>query len=158
MSDVTEFKRDHYYQALREYGLPHHLAETIVDEFGHACGAMVVGAQINEQLRAEVGRLKAELAALKARRCETCHFWHDDECALWDGIPMGKQGRCDQWEPKDAADDEWRPSPCFPGCVHDWERLPQCEWPWIACCRICGLSLVEGEEEGMQEDEEAADG
>ncbi len=104
MSDVTEFKRDHYYQALREYGLPHHLAETIVDEFGHACGAMVVGAQINEQLRAEVGRLKAELAALDARRCETCKSWRGAIDA--DGwrtckslhTPMPPDARCDKWQ------------------------------------------------------------
>jgi len=119
MSDVTEFKRDHYYQALREYGLPHHLAETIVDEFGHACGAMVVGAQINEQLRAEVGRLKAELAALKARRCETCRH-----CKQWttsDGEPRAACTRlsdahkviefvvperdgCSRWQDKETAD------------------------------------------------------
>ena len=119
MSDVTEFKRDHYYQALREYGLPHHLAETIVDEFGHACGAMVVGAQINEQLRAEVGRLKAELAALDARRCETCRH-----CKQWttsDGEPRAACTRlsdahkviefvvperdgCSRWQDKEAAD------------------------------------------------------
>ena len=116
MSDVTEFKRDHYYQALREYGLPHHLAETIVDEFGHACGAMVVGAQINEQLRAEVGRLKAELAALDARRCETCKhwsriydcdfgfcgFWTDDR-SIWHTYD---DERCRNWQGKGAADAE----------------------------------------------------
>lgn len=46
----------------------------------------------------------------------------------------------------------------IPGEAHDWERLAQREWPAIACCRICGLTLVEGEEDGMQEDEEADDG
>jgi hypothetical protein len=113
MSDVTEFKRDHYYQALREYGLPHHLAETIVDEFGHACGAMVVGAQINEQLRAEVGRLKAELAALDARRCETCrHVYHSELIPTrWVCVRLNENFEvlpdsdfCSRWQDKEAAD------------------------------------------------------
>lgn len=66
MSDVTEFKRDNYYKALREYGLPHHLAETIVDEFYHACNAMFIGAQINKRLTEDNARLTAELAAKQA--------------------------------------------------------------------------------------------
>ena len=65
MSDVTEFKRDSYYKALREYGLPHHLVETIVDEFAYACDAMFVGAQIRERLQADNARLTAELASAK---------------------------------------------------------------------------------------------
>ncbi len=44
------------------------------------------------------------------------------------------------------------PPPCCPGCMHDWQRLPQRERPWIACCRICGLTLVEGEEDAMKEE------
>ena len=50
----------------------------------------------------------------------------------------------------------WRPSPCYPGCKHEWRRLPKSERPWIAECRICGLSLVEGEEEGMKEENKEA--
>ena len=49
--------------------------------------------------------------------------------------------------------DPW-PPPCCPGCQHDWQRLPQSEWPWIAECRICGLALVEGEEDAMKEEGE----
>lgn len=36
---------------------------------------------------------------------------------------------------------------------HDWEELPPSAWPWIACCRVCGLPLVEGEEGMMRREE-----
>ena len=52
----------------------------------------------------QIGSWVAAACRQASRTCETCHFWHDDECALWDGIPMGKQGRCDQWEAREAAD------------------------------------------------------
>jgi hypothetical protein len=44
-----------------------------------------------------------------------------------------------------------RCTPCYPGERHDWKRLPKRERPWIAECRNCGLSLVEGEQEGSRE-------
>lgn len=98
-----------------------------------------------------------------SRTCETCgrsYYALGRLCCDAvnpDGEWVEPDHFCGYYEPKDAADDKWHPPSCFPGEAHDWERLAQREWPAIACCRICGLTLVEGEEDGMQEDEEAAD-
>ena len=67
-----------------------------------------------DELEAEVARLRAELAAIKARRCETCKHY----TSWWPNSPRGSCfgfakglgcnrmacGFCDKWQAKEAPD------------------------------------------------------
>ena len=56
-----------------------------------------------ELLLAELARLRAELAAIKARRCETCKHFGYYYCLLHK-IEIDKTDYCSRWQDKEAAD------------------------------------------------------
>ena len=88
--------RNRNYETLRDSGCSHDLATALLgmgDEFS---------------------RLKAELAAIKARRCETCKHWSrvsDNDfgvCGFWTDDRSTWHAyddeRCRNWQDKEAAD------------------------------------------------------
>lgn len=57
----------------------------------------------NKRLAEENARLKAELAAIKARRCETCRFRDERGWCEVNARTYPSDGFCSEWEAADAG-------------------------------------------------------